>query len=278
LKRIAILPTLFTLGNGVCGFAALAYAGRIGLHESNVVSDDFYLALCGWLIIVAMIFDALDGYIARLSRSVTAFGGELDSLCDAVSFGVAPAFLLLRLGPSWELPLLHQMLAVIATLYVVCALLRLARFNVEALQQPAANTGGKRFKGLPSPAAAGCIASLAILRGEIVHRWTMLQPDQVHMIVQGIQAWSMIGGLFVALLMVSRVPYPHLSRYFRSALRRRRPFDHLIFLVLAGFFIALIQELALPILFWGYAVVILALAVRARSQQPELLPVVRTDD
>src|SRR5262249_36058425 len=158
-----IIPTLLTLGNAVCGFAAIAYAGKIG-QPDQVWTDSQYLALCGWLIIAAMIFDSLDGYIARLARSTSRFGGELDSLCDAISFGAAPAFLLLRMGPGWYRPLWHQTLAVIATLYMVCVILRLARYNVRSMTE----TGGsKKFEGLPSPAAAGCLASLAILRGSL---------------------------------------------------------------------------------------------------------------
>src|SRR5207248_7895554 len=117
-----------------------------------------------------MVFDVFDGLAARLSRSASNFGGQLDSLCDAISFGAAPAFLLLRLGPSAEKPFLHQTLAVIATLYVLCAVLRLARFNVENTPDPASH---KRFRGLPSPAAAGCLASLAVLRGTMVQKWNV---------------------------------------------------------------------------------------------------------
>ena len=71
-----------------------------------------------------MVFDMLDGHVARLSRTASKFGGELDSLCDAVSFGVAPAFLLLKMGPGWEARLpLHQLVAGIAALYMSCAML-----------------------------------------------------------------------------------------------------------------------------------------------------------
>src|SRR5271163_2766120 len=110
-----------------------------------------------------MVFDMLDGYVARLSKTASDFGGELDSLCDVVSFGVTPAFLLLKLGPGWDVPLWHQLLAGIAALYFACTALRLARFNVENNPDPSSH---KRFRGLPSPGAAGCIAALAILRGE----------------------------------------------------------------------------------------------------------------
>ena len=89
---------LATLGNAVCGFAAIAYASKVRLDGSvPEESVNYYFMLSAVLILIGMIFDVLDGYAARLSRSASDFGAELDSLCDAVTFGAAPAFLLLRL-------------------------------------------------------------------------------------------------------------------------------------------------------------------------------------
>src|SRR5205823_10462650 len=114
------------LGNAVCGFASIAIASSIkGEGESNT---NLYYMLSAVLIFAAMVFDALDGYAARLSKSASDFGKELDSLCDAVSFGVAPAFLLLCLGQEWPSERARQVIAVIAALYMVCAILRLARY------------------------------------------------------------------------------------------------------------------------------------------------------
>src|SRR4051794_38638220 len=148
-----------------------------------------------------MVFDGLDGYVARLSKTASNFGGQLDSLCDAISFGAAPAFLLLRLGPSWDMPRLHQALSVIATLYMVCTILRLARFNVQNTPDPASH---RRFRGLPSPGAAGGLAPLAILRGELAERW----PDLISpaMLQTSVEIAAPLGALVVALLMVSRLP------------------------------------------------------------------------
>lgn len=254
MKKIAIIPTLLTLGNAVCGFAAISYAGKLGLPEVPPGSSEYtyYLYLSGWLIVAAMIFDSLDGYAARLSRSTSKFGGELDSLCDAVSFGVAPAFLLLRLGPGWDFPVWHQALAVFATLYLVCAVLRLARYNVES---PLESGGNKRFRGLPSPAAAGCIASLAVIRATLGQQWAGV-----------IEVWAMFGALLVALLMVSAVPYPHLTK---QLLRGRRHFNHLIQLILAGAVIFLLRELSLVLIFWGYALFILVQTGLASLRHPE---------
>lgn len=247
MHKIAILPTLMTLGNAVCGFASIAYASRIRLDGSfpaPASDNNFYFLLSGILILSAMIFDALDGYVARLSKSSSEFGGQLDSLCDAVSFGLAPAFLLLRVGQDWHSILFRQAIAVIAALYLVCALLRLARFNLEN-SPDAANH--KRFKGLPSPAAAGCLATLMILRGELSSEWVGLSEQTLRNVIL---IWAPLGGLVVALLMVSNFPYPHFTN---QLIKRRRRFDAVVQAVLVVCVIALLQQVALFILFWVYA-------------------------
>jgi CDP-diacylglycerol--serine O-phosphatidyltransferase len=238
LKKIAIVPTLLTLGNGVCGFAAIAYASKIGSQSSAADTDYFLLSSC--LILAAMVFDVLDGYAARLSKSASDFGGQLDSLCDAISFGAAPAFLLLRLCMDWSGHLLGRAVAMIAALYVVCAVLRLARFNLENAPDPSAH---KRFKGLPSPAAAGCVVSLAIFRampGDI-------RPETMSMLIT---VFAPLGTLIAALLMVSRVSYPHITK---QILRGRRSFSVIVQVVLALFLVALMPSLAFFLIFWGYA-------------------------
>lgn len=256
MKKIAIVPTLLTLGNGICGFVAITFASKIDLANPNLGRDqiDLYFAAAGWFILAAMIFDMLDGYVARLAKSATKFGGELDSLCDAISFGIVPAFLLLKMGPGWEpRPWLHQLVAGIAALYMCCTLLRLARYNVaDSSLDPHA---GKRFRGLPSPGAAGCIASLAILRGSLpdkIHEFFPdLDVDTVHASVyRFVEVFAPLGALIVALLMVSLVSFPHIAK---QMLRGRKHVGHLIQLLLAGFIILMFRELAVALVFWGYA-------------------------
>jgi CDP-diacylglycerol--serine O-phosphatidyltransferase len=258
VKKIAILPTLLTLGNAVCGFSAIAYASRI----DGDLGNEHYYATSAWLILLAMLFDVLDGYTARLSKTASNFGGELDSLCDGISFGAAPAFLILRLGREWEQIPIRSTIALIATLYMVCALLRLARFNVENTPDPA---GHKRFKGLPSPVAAGCILSLAMLRSQVASDYFKFDPDVVRLVVKYLAPF---GALAVALLMVSRVSYPHLTK---QLLRGRRHYTYLLRIILALFVLALALELSVIPLFWGYTLIFLARHLWVRAFHREIV-------
>jgi CDP-diacylglycerol--serine O-phosphatidyltransferase len=137
-QTIFLLPGLLTTGNLLCGFYAtiLTLEGR---HQ--------WAALA---LFIGMILDMLDGKVARLTRTTTQFGVEFDSLADVISFGVAPALLLY----SWALQPLGRVGAGAAFLYVICAALRLARFNVLT-----GVTDRRYFIGLPSPGAAGVVAS-----------------------------------------------------------------------------------------------------------------------
>jgi CDP-diacylglycerol---serine O-phosphatidyltransferase len=253
VKKVAVLPTLLTLGNGICGLVAIAYASKIMPPHTLAAENDLNFAWAGWFILFAMVFDMLDGYVARLSKSASDFGGELDSLCDVVSFGVTPAFLLLKLGPGWDNPPMHQLLAGIAALYFACTALRLARFNVE--NNPDASSH-KRFRGLPSPGAAGCIAALAIMRGEFPAslaswRFTAIPIATAQtMTEQAVEILAPFGALMAALLMVSNVAYPHVtSKIFRG----RRHVGHVIQVLLVGFILVMFHSLAPLLVFWGYA-------------------------
>jgi phosphatidylserine synthase len=167
------------------------------------------------------------------------------------------------MGPGWENALLHQLLAGVATLYLVCALLRLARFNVESVSESSPH---KRFRGLPSPGAAGCLASLAILRGEFGANWTGADGEMLRHVIE---AWAMLGALIVAVLMVSRVPYPHVTK---QILRGRRHFAHLVQIILAGFIIYAASQVSLVLLFWLYALGVPLRYSVMRSLRPGVRP------
>jgi CDP-diacylglycerol--serine O-phosphatidyltransferase len=242
MKRIAIIPTLCTLGNGVCGFASILCAARVNLAANLPVEWAYYIS--GWLILAAMVFDMLDGYLARRVRTTSQFGAELDSLCDVISFGIAPAFLLIRLGASFEGRLSRDLFFVVATLYLICVVLRLARFNAQTNLEAKSQ---RMFRGLPSPAAAGCIATLVVARYTIAD--PKMVPDET---INPLIPWvAPLCASAVSLLMVSRVPYVHLTE---RLLHRRQNFSRLVQVVVAVFAIILFRELALVVMFWLYAI------------------------
>jgi CDP-diacylglycerol--serine O-phosphatidyltransferase len=266
VKKIAVLPTLLTLGNGICGFAAITFISKIQPTETPAVNEANF-AWAGWFILFAMVFDMLDGYVARLSKTASDFGGELDSLCDVVSFGVTPAFLLLKLGPGWEPnAFLHQVLAGIAALYFACTALRLARFNVANDTDPGSH---KRFQGLPSPGAAGTIAALAILRGEFGNSKIadFLGQDAARALVERcVEIAAPVVALTAALLMVSNVSYPHVTgKIFRG----KRRIGHIIQVMLVAFILLMFRELAPLLVFWAYAFLLPLWGMLGRQMRAE---------
>ncbi len=243
LKHITILPSLVTILNGVCGFAAIVFAGKGALLGPGQFS---YFAMSGYMILLAMIADMLDGRLARMNQSTSSFGGQLDSLCDIISFGVAPAFLMLKvmeykmsgfeeLNPATE-TFLERFIWVAAAGYICCAAIRLARFNVENEEDESAHMS---FVGLPTPAAAGVIVSLVILHQETL--------PSLNVIIYALPFCA----LGSAVLMVSRIRYPHILNQY---LRGKKPFAYLIrvLLLLAFIFWTNIQA-AMVLIFCGFA-------------------------
>ena len=260
-KVFAVLPTLLTLCNAACGFGAISIAAKVGPDHFQGLE----LFTAAKLIFLAMLFDALDGSAARLTNQTSSFGAQLDSLCDAISFGVAPAFIMLQLvhpdhhridailiAPYNQLPqmlleILPRILWAIAVLYMWCALLRLGRFNVETDEDDSHDS----FSGLPSPAAAGVVASFPIaiqlLSTEKVARW--ITPAVDYLLPTLILAVPLIT-LAVALLMVSRIRYAHL---FNQMIRGRRNRKQILQIVFALVVVLVFFEMALPVLFCAFA-------------------------
>ena len=173
-KGIYILPNLFTLAALFGGFYAIVMA----------MNERFDLAAIG--VFFAMVLDSLDGRVARMTNTQSAFGEQMDSLSDMVSFGAAPALI----AYEWGLKGLGRWGWIAAFVYCACAALRLARFNVNT-----AVVDKRYFQGLPSPAAA------ALVTGFI---WTMTELD-----IKGpAVAWPMaVLALYAGLTMVSNVPF-----------------------------------------------------------------------
>ncbi|HZH02727.1 MAG TPA: CDP-diacylglycerol--serine O-phosphatidyltransferase [Myxococcaceae bacterium] len=148
-KWMFILPNLFTVSSIFCGFYALT------LCAGEATPAQLYQAALA--IFFAMFFDGFDGRVARLTKTQSQFGVELDSLADVISFGAAPAILVYK----WALAPLGFIGLVVAFAFAACGALRLARFNVLA-QRSSHGGGGRFFVGLPIPLAAGVIVSMVI--------------------------------------------------------------------------------------------------------------------
>ena len=265
MPNIAVLPALVTLGNAICGFAAIVTLARmpqVGPGAEGLPEVFAAFTTAGLLILLAMVFDALDGRVARFARATSDFGGQLDSLSDAVSFGVAPALLGYRLfGTMVHDPLPERLAMVLAAVYFACTLLRLARFNVENVQDEEAHLS---FRGLPSPAAAGAVASAAILIAD-------LRPEPVFARLAGALAWSVpVMLLVLAILMVSSLRYSHV---LNQLIRGRRPLSYILQIVICIALVWFLREKALALLFIGYvlsgpAVMVYRKLVPARRASP----------
>lgn len=213
---IYILPNLMTTCNLFAGFFSIIQAIR----------GEFLLA--SYAIVVAAIFDQLDGRLARLTRSTSKFGAEYDSICDVVSFGVAPALLLFQ----WALEPFGRVGWVACFLFVACGALRLARFNVQVNV-----VEGNYFQGLPIPMAAGIVASSVLAFTDL--GWDAMGSRLILFMT-----------MLLALVMVSTFRY----RSFKDLdLKERMPFHYLLMGVGIIFIVALRPEVMLFVLFMGYA-------------------------
>ncbi len=236
--RIYFLPNLFTAGNLFCGFIALTkIVEASGDDFTNVIRHSLFF------ILLACIFDALDGRVARLGGFESPFGREFDSLADLISFGVAPAFLVHRVVLRDVFINSQEVGWFIASIYLMCGALRLARFNCLAAM-PQDKVGHKDFVGLPIPAAAGTVASITLLLLHLEDKafpngsWRYLLPFIM---------------VFLSVMMVSEVRFPS----FKSLdWRAKRTFARMVIIVLAiGFFLILwhrVLPYILPIMFTAY--------------------------
>ncbi|MHC5060432.1 MAG: CDP-alcohol phosphatidyltransferase family protein [Planctomycetota bacterium] len=262
LKYITILPSLITLLNGVCGFAAIGFASKgflAGVDNFSFHKLELpYFAMSGYMIFFAMIADMLDGRVARMSQTTSSFGGQLDSLCDIISFGVAPAFLMFKIldyklaalvEPTPALAgFLGRFIWLTAAIYIACAAIRLARFNVENEEDETAHMA---FVGLPVPAAGGVLASIIVFYEDMLP--TMGSESVIFSIGESVILYSLpFIAMGVALLMISRIPYPHLiNQYFKG----RKPVTHLFWSVaIIGLIYLCGLQSALLITFCGFAV------------------------
>lgn len=214
--HIYVLPNLLTTVNMFFGFFAIIYA----------INSNFTWA--AYAIVIAAVFDTLDGRVARFTNSTSRFGAEYDSLSDLVSFGLAPGLLLFL----WSLEPFGRVGWLASFFYVACGALRLARFNVQS-----ASTEKAYFQGLPIPMAAGIVASSVLAFED-------LELDAT-------RSWTLLAMTFLlGFVMVSNFRY----RSFKDLdLRHRRPFEYLVIGVFIFALVAIRPETTLFVLFLTYA-------------------------
>lgn len=262
IRAISIAPAMLTLGNLLSGFAAIHFAARPDLAIHNQTLREWLptnLAIACYLIFLAMLCDALDGRLARFARTTSDFGGQLDSLADVVSFGAAPAFIVIRLvmqvfpttqpmiddgqiGPVAG-TLFGRFCWIAAGAYLACAALRLARFNAENVPDESAHMS---FKGLPSPGAAGALISVILLNEEVIPKIGVSLAHHRELLAK-VVPWLAIA---FGLLMVSRLPYMHLiNRYLRG----KKPFWMLVAGALGVLAFLMWPQVVLAIALCGYA-------------------------
>jgi CDP-diacylglycerol--serine O-phosphatidyltransferase len=235
MKRgIYILPNTLTLCGMFFGFYAILASFR-----GNYVHG-------AWAILIANIFDGLDGWMARVTSSATKFGIELDSLSDLVAFGIAPAILIY----SWGLQSFGRIGWAAAFFFVICGALRLARFNVQM-----GSTESKSFTGMPIPGAATVIASLVLFYTEVKGELT------------GRNYLILLLPFLLAILMVSTLRYHGLKEINP---RKRMPFWLLVLIVIAFILIFMYPEIvififAIAYMFWGIVENILLFRKRKRK-------------
>ena len=215
-RGISILPSLFTTGNIFCGFYAFI----------AVLDGKFYMA--AWAIVFAIIFDGLDGRIARLTKTTSEFGEQYDSLADVISFGMAPAFLIY----VWKLKPFGRIGWMAAFLFLICAAMRLARFN-SIEPEP----GTDHFTGLPTPGSAAVIATIVIFSED-----RFMSPIQPVFLVVTVY--------LLAFMMVSNIPYP---AFKKLTFKKKVPFARFMFVILILYIFATVPRLTLCFVSLGYA-------------------------
>ncbi len=275
LKSTAILPAMFTLGNAICGFASIHFATKDGLGLATFEN----LEIASWLIFISMVCDMLDGRVARMTRHTSDFGAQLDSMADVIAFGVAPAMLMLRavirvlrmdtlqLGFLQHSPAVERIVWIFAAVYVSCAAMRLARFNVENEPDESSHMN---FKGLPSPGAAAAVAAIVLLLAHLEPMTTGWQASP--WLLATVCVVLPIATVIAGLMMVSSFPYPHVVNQY---IRTKRPFGYLVKLLLFGLAALVEVYIACALVAAGYAVsgpVRALLAKRTKKVEPPTTP------
>ena len=247
--HIYFLPNLMTAGNLLCGFLALTFIVQVvpdptGSEPVFSATDIEKIKNALWLILGAFVFDGLDGRIARLVGKESPFGLQFDSLADIISFGAAPAFLMQRVILHDFNVEIERLGLVVASVYLLCGALRLARYNCLSAMPNSGNS--REFLGFPIPASAAMVASLTMF---------LIWLEEKNLPTSSWR-WVLLALLvFLSVMMVSEVKYPSFKKLdFRS----RRPFTKFVAaVVVVACFVFLwkyLVPIVLPLIFTSYLV------------------------
>ncbi|MCX6353688.1 MAG: CDP-diacylglycerol--serine O-phosphatidyltransferase [Candidatus Aureabacteria bacterium] len=215
MRKVPLLPSLITTGNFFCGMLGMTF----------VIQNQYLYAAESCL--VAMLFDFVDGQVARHHGGSTRFGVEFDSLADMLSFGIVPTFM----AYSMILAGMGRFGMAIAFLYAVCCALRLARYNIQLNKEER-----RSFTGLPTPAAGGLICSVIVLVGRY----------DLNVMIKTLP-FLMLG---LSYLMVCTLRYPAFNG---GGARKRKPFLNLVGIVISAVIVVIYPEISFFILFAAYA-------------------------
>ena len=232
-KGIYVLPSLFTSGNMACGVISVLFS----------INGDFTYA--AWMLILSIAFDMLDGRVARMTKTTSEFGVQLDSLSDLVSFGVAPSILMYQL----VLNTMGKVGIAIAVLFVLCSGLRLARFNVQAKEGVVHTT----FTGLPTPASAGLLISFVLSYELLSAPGQVLSFKTIPLLMKSMPTFFRampIVMIILSFLMVSNVPYTSFKKF---KLSKPKVFQVLVLLIFLIFLMVVFPQNIIFILFSLYA-------------------------
>ena len=259
-SKLKFLPSMITCTSALCGTLATFMA----------LSGDKGLVYASYLILFASVCDFCDGFVARLLHAQSELGKQLDSLSDAISFGVAPTAIMFGLmrqalranGPFWTLEGPQILILVCSCFIVICSVLRLAKFNIDPEQ-------AYGFKGLPTPACALLVASIPLIDAMVPEDFWIYTvahalfnaefPFKATMALIGIQVFA-FGSIklllpmciFFSLLMVSNLPMFSLKMKSYKYRDNRLVYNFLIFAVIS---LMVLQWIAVPLIIFAYVVV-----------------------
>ncbi|MCF7792195.1 MAG: phosphatidylcholine/phosphatidylserine synthase [Victivallales bacterium] len=235
-KWLKAIPNILTVCNSLCGFAAILLTLKAYKYGAN---PEIIFVFASCLIIGAMVFDALDGFAARMLNAASLKGIQMDSLADMVTFGVAPAVLVAVMAHIYSATWFGYWIAwALSALYLACSAHRLAKYNVQTLVE---KKSSKNFSGLPSPGGAAAVCSLVFLFSKY---------DSSHEIVRFLPIYVGLLGV----LMVSGIRYRHVGKWLVNTKRNKSRYIFIIAIFLCLVFYPALTAAAVINIYviWGF--------------------------